>query len=316
MATEAQGGMIEIRDLRVSYGPAEVLSGVSFAVRQGERLVLTGPNGVGKTTLLRALLGQVRYRGVARVGGYDVARQGVQARRAIGYVPQLPAFPRALTVEEVVEVFQKLRGLSPRPMSLLERVGLHGAGARPVGVLSGGMLRRLALAVALVGEPPVLLLDEPASNLDVEGEADLRRWFHEWGREGRTVVVASHRVAELRGCVDRVVSLRGGRVVADLPASAVRVGRRIVVTLRGAPEDVRAVARRIPAEATQVAHLDGVLRLLVPEDRLLPVSKALEGPEVGRCQVDVDVSDDEDPVDAGGGGRETTWSSPLSSRGG
>lgn len=161
--------MIEVRDLRVAYGTVEVLRGMSPAVGRGERVALTGPNGVGKTTLLRCLLGQVPFRGVLRVGGYDVAPQGVAVRRQVGYVPQLPAFPRALTVEEVVRVFQGLRGVAVQPEPLLERVGLLSVAGRPVGTLSGGMLRRLALAVALVGDPPVLLLDEPASHLDAEG---------------------------------------------------------------------------------------------------------------------------------------------------
>lgn len=107
------------------------------------------------------------------------------------------------------------------------------------------------------------------------------------------MLVAAHRLSELRGCVDRVVTLSGGRVVADLPAAATGPDRRVVLTLRGVPEDVEALASRIPEEAGVACRVDGSLRLVVPEDRLIAVCAALQGPGVDRCRVEAGVEEGE-----------------------
>ncbi len=281
--------MIEIRDVRVTYGELTVLKGVAVSVAAGERVVLTGPNGAGKTTLLRCLLGQVRYSGVVRIGGFDAIRDGRRARRLIGYVPQLPSFPPGLDVDEAVAFFQRLRGDVPAPMPLLEAVGLSSAAGRAPAALSGGMLRRLALAVALIGDPPLLVMDEPASNLDPEGEADLHRWLDRLRDRERTVLLASHQVGAFRDVADRVAVLRDGRITAALPIDVFLDARRVTLTIAGHASDLRAVSERAAAGLVETLTLNGALHLSMGQHDLPAVFAALDGPALRNCRLTVDV---------------------------
>ncbi len=260
--------MIAWRDVTVRYKGQTVLQGVSLEVPGGQKLALVGPNGAGKTTLLRTLVGLVPYSGTVLVDGVDTRGRPVEARRRVGYVPQLVAFPPHLTAGEVVALAQELRGLPPDPAPVLHGAGLGPHGRKRVGELSGGMLRRLGVAVAQLGDPPVLVLDEPTSYLDREGEA----WLVDWLRSaaGRTVVVASHQLRGLDRLVDRVVLLDAGRVVADVAAEDLRRLHWVEVVavpsdLPDLPEDVRVLARS-----------NGALHLRVPDHRLREVLEVLD----------------------------------------
>ncbi len=260
--------MIAWRDVTVRYKGQAVLQGVSLEVPGGQKLALVGPNGAGKTTLLRTLVGLVPYSGTVLVDGVDTRGRPVEARRRVGYVPQLVAFPPHLTAGEVVALAQELRGLPPDPAPVLHGAGLGPHGRKRVGELSGGMLRRLGVAVAQLGDPPVLVLDEPTSYLDREGEA----WLVDWLRSaaGRTVVVASHQLRGLDRLVDRVVLLDAGRVVADVAAEDLRRLHWVEVVavpsdLPDLPEDVRVLARS-----------NGALHLRVPDHRLREVLEVLD----------------------------------------
>ncbi|HYM69923.1 MAG TPA: ABC transporter ATP-binding protein [bacterium] len=283
--------MIEIRDVRVTYGGLTVLKGLTTSVAAGECVVLTGPNGAGKTTLLRCLLGQVQYSGVVRIGGFDVIRDGRRARRLIGYVPQLPSFPPGLDVDEVVAFFQRLRGEVAAPLPLLEAVGLASAAGRTPAALSGGMLRRLALAVALIADPPLLVMDEPTSNLDPEGEADLRGWLDRLRDRERTVLLASHQVGAFQHVADRVAVLRDGRIAADLPIEAFLDARRVTLTIAGRTCDLQTVANRAPLGLVEAITLNSALHLSIGPHDLPAVFAALDGPALRHCRLTVDVHD-------------------------
>ncbi|MCS7171889.1 MAG: ABC transporter ATP-binding protein [Armatimonadetes bacterium] len=262
--------MIRWEGVTVRFGNRAVLEEVSLEVSPGQRVALLGPNGAGKTTLLRCLLDLVPYEGKVTVGGYDVRRQGAVARRLVGYVPQLPAFPLHLTAAEVVALVQELRGEVPNPWPLLERAGLQGHGGKPVVCLSGGMLRRLGIAVALVGDPPVLALDEPTSYLDRGGEEWLASWLE--AATGKTVVVASHHLRRLEQLVDRVVVLEGGKVVADVPAGELWRLYWVEVVVQGAQPE------HLPAGVEVIASRNGTVRLRVPNaalPELLPLLRGL-----------------------------------------
>ena len=225
--------MIEIHELTVRFGARDVLRNVTLTIPCGQRAALLGANGAGKTTLLRALLAHLRFSGSAAIGGHDVREDGVRARALVGYVPQTPAFPPLLTAAEVVAYFQEIRAVVPDPLPLLTEVGLDAEAGKPVGALSGGMARRLALAVAQIGDPPVLLLDEPGSHLDAGGEILLRSWLDEAVPRGRTVLVATHHLNGLQGLVDRMVLLEDGRVRADAGVDAIRAARWLEVRTPG-----------------------------------------------------------------------------------
>lgn len=218
--------MIRASDLRLVLDGHVVLDGVTFAIEAGESVALVGPNGSGKTSVLRCLLGLVPFGGTATIGGHDVVRRAVAARSLVGYVPQKAAFGDA-TAREALAFVARLRGVDPADAAaLLADVGLAAHATERVRTFSGGMQQRLALAIALLGDPPVLLLDEPSASLDQEGQQRLHRIVARLRDEGRTLVMASHRREEVESLTDRALHVDLGRIVTH--------GRVIPLGVRGA----------------------------------------------------------------------------------
>ncbi len=263
-STHEAGGQAVIawRQVTVRYRGQVVVQNVSLEVPTGQRVALVGPNGAGKTSLLRSALGLIPYTGTVLVGGVEVRRDPVAARRQVGYVPQLLGFPPNLTAAEVVAFAQELRALAPDPAPVLGAAGLGSHGEKRVQELSGGMLRRLGVALAQMGDPPVLLLDEPTSFLDWDGEA----WLVEWLQKttGKTVVVASHQLRGLERVVDRVVLLDGGQVARDVPAERLRSVHWLEVVV-GTPIGT------LPEGVQVLATQNGAWHLRVPDHRLREV---------------------------------------------
>jgi len=211
-----QAPIVEARGVGRSFGARAALTDVSFTVSPGEAVALWGANGAGKTTLLRALLGVMPFRGEVRVAGLDVSRQGRQARRLIGFVPQEIAFPE-MTAGEALTLFARLHGAPPQRIGeLAERLGLQDELDKRVQELSGGRKQRLALAVALVADPPLLLLDEPSSSLDAAARRELADHLLALKAEGKTLIFSSHRADEVMRLADRVLHLEDGRLVCDV----------------------------------------------------------------------------------------------------
>lgn len=227
--------MISVRGLRKRFGASMALDGISTDVAEGEFTLLLGPNGAGKTTLLRCILGLYGFEGTIAVGGRNVAREGRAARALMGYVPQRPALPADLTCAEVMDLFGRLRGRRRGDPAWLARVGLDGSAGARVGTLSGGMRQKLALAVALQADPPVLLFDEPAANLDSTARRALHRDLQDLAGRGRTVVLATHLVADPILTASRAIVLHAGRTVYDGPAGGLgaAVQQRVVFTMNG-----------------------------------------------------------------------------------
>ena len=208
--------LLEARGVSKRFGDQLALDDVSFAIRQGESVALWGANGAGKTTLLRALLGVMPFDGEVRIAGLDVRRQGRQARRLVGFVPQEIAFPE-MTAGEALALFARLHG-APRQRiaALAARLGLQDELDKRVQELSGGRKQRLALAVALVADPPLLLLDEPSSSLDAAARRELADHLLALKGEGKTLIFSSHRADEVMRLADRVIHLEDGRLVCDV----------------------------------------------------------------------------------------------------
>ncbi len=199
------------------YGALTAVSGVDLSLGQGECIALVGHNGAGKSTLIKLMLGLIRpSEGAVRVLGEDpAASRAVRGKAGIGFLPENVAFPPAMTGLELLVFYARLKGERTDGLGdLLGRVGLAEAGRRRVGTYSKGMRQRLGLAQALLGEPRVLLLDEPTTGLDPE----LRRQFYEIVRTlrdgGATVLLSSHALTELEERADRVVVMNRGVMVA------------------------------------------------------------------------------------------------------
>jgi ABC-type multidrug transport system ATPase subunit len=214
--------VIAAQELRLVLQGRTVLDGVTFKATAGEAVALVGPNGSGKTSILRCLLGLVPFDGRASIGGHDAVREPIAARTLVGYLPQRPAFGD-LTALEVLRFVARLRRIPDgRILPLLRRVGLEKhAGAR-ARTFSGGMQQRLSLAAALLPDPPVLLLDEPTASLDKGGQRDFLELAGELRGKGRTLLLASHRAEEIDRLADRVIELSEGRVVGPPDLKALR----------------------------------------------------------------------------------------------
>lgn len=227
--------MIEFTDVTKKYGQFAALDGFSLQVRTGEAVALWGPNGAGKTTAMKCLLDLLRYDGRIAVDGLDAHRQGRRARRRIGYVPQqISLYPDMRTLETVRFFAQLKRVNADEAIAVLKQVGLSAHASKPAGALSGGMKQRLALGIALLGDPPVLVLDEPTTNLDADAREQLLSLLGAVRGDGRTVLFTSHRLEEVERLADRVLVMLEGRVREETTGCelAARTGMRTVVRLR------------------------------------------------------------------------------------
>jgi ABC-2 type transport system ATP-binding protein len=214
-------GAIEVLDLVVDRGKRRVLHGITCSIPAGCVAGLLGPSGSGKTTLIRAIVGvQVVRSGSVTVLG-DVA--GSRAlRRTVGYVTQAPSVYGDLSVRENARYFAALHGLGAADAEqAIADVGLRAAAAQLVGNLSGGQRSRASLACALIGQPKLLVLDEPTVGQDPVLRADLWAKFHALAAAGTTLLVSSHVMDEAGRC-DRLLLIREGRLIGDDSPAAIR----------------------------------------------------------------------------------------------
>jgi len=208
--------MIQAREITKTYGSVRALAGVDFDVTRGETFGIIGPNGAGKTTLLKILLGLVRPdRGTVTVDGVNLTEDPGGVRGRMGYVPQRAGFDDGATARESLRFLARLRGVPGEEVEARARTaGVAALLDRRVGTLSGGQRQRLSLAAALLGDPPVLLLDEPTASLDPQATAEFRDLVIQLGKEGRTLLLCSHLLADVERLCDRVLVLLEGKVAA------------------------------------------------------------------------------------------------------
>lgn len=220
----AEGFAIEVRNARKVYrarvgGPKTVVDDISLRVAHGGIHGLLGPNGAGKTTTIKMLLGLVRpTSGTFTVTGLDSRTPAGRAH--LGFLPEQPYFPTQLTAAEALRLYGRLAGLDRARLAseterLLGLVGLEGRAHDVLSKFSRGMLQRLGVAQALLGDPQVVVLDEPASGLDPVGQRDMRNLMLALKEEGRTVLLSSHQLSEVEAVCDRVTIVNRGRVAAE-----------------------------------------------------------------------------------------------------
>lgn len=217
---------IRVQNLTKKFGDFTALDNVSFSVAEGETLALLGPNGSGKTTSLKCLVGLTRpTSGDIFIGDHDLKTQAREAKALMSYLPQRVAFHDQLTAREVLQFFCRLRRLPEQRIDetfAMPSFHFNGFSNKAVGQFSGGMIQRLGLAVACLPNAPVLVLDEPTSSLDPKGAIQFRQFLASLKREGKTIVFSSHTLNEVMQLADRVAIMVEGHLVALDPVSALR----------------------------------------------------------------------------------------------
>lgn len=274
--------MIEIQHLTKTFGDFVAVSDVSLEIAEGETFALLGPNGSGKTTTLKCLVGLAApTSGEIIVNGLDMRKHAREARRLMSYLPQRVSFHDSLTAREVMEFYCQLRKISPRRIDEVldgSRFNFNGFADKPVSELSGGMVQRLGLAVACLPDAPILILDEPTVSLDPEGAIRFREFLASLKREGKTIVFSSHMLTDVEQLADRVAILVGGKVVAlesvqTLRQELMRHGQMRII-LRNPHRQWIEAARQAGAETARLQG-DTLLVSSRPEDRLT-ILRAIE----------------------------------------
>ena len=257
--------VIAVRGVSKSFGKTEVLCGIDLTVARGEIVALLGPNGAGKTTLINILSTLVvPDAGTAAVGGFDVVRQREQVKTQISLTGQSAAVDEVLTGDENLRLMGTLSGLgraeaARRSRDLLEQFELTDSARKRVKTYSGGMRRRLDLAISLLSTPPVVFLDEPTTGLDPASRNELWSVIRHLADNGTTVLLTTQYLEEADQLADRIAVLEGGRIVAEGTADELksRIGGEMVA-LHDADG---AVLREIPTDGTVAglrAALDGL----------------------------------------------------------
>lgn len=249
--------LVKVEHLVKYYGEKKVLSDISFSIREGEVVGLLGLNGVGKSTTMNILTGYLSATsGKVEIDGHDILTDANAAKRSIGYLPEFFAFYPEMRVNEYLSFCCDLKGVTRNPKeraehldAICERVGLSHVRERMIRNLSKGYKQRVGFAQALVGNPKVLILDEPTVGLDPSQIIEIRELIRSAGKSS-TVIVSSHILSEIQAICDRVIVIHAGKVIADdTPESLSRkilATHRMVVRVLGEPETVLPVLSGIP----------------------------------------------------------------------
>jgi len=243
--------IVQVRDLKKSYGDVQALRGVSFEIAEGEVFGLLGPNGAGKTTTIEILEGMRQADGgTATVCGLDPQKASPQFKRTVGAVLQSTSLPDKLRVEEALSLFAELYGTRAERGALLKRFGLEEKRQAFYGKLSGGQKQRLAIALALVHRPRVVFLDEPTAGLDPQVRREIYDIFEELRSEKKTILLTTHYIEEAERLCDRVAIVDQGKVIA--------LGTPRELKQRAAGTTRIEVSLAKPIEATELRALEGV----------------------------------------------------------
>lgn len=274
--------MIRISGLIKKFGEFVAIDHLSLEIMQGETFAFLGPNGSGKTTTLKCILGLTAPdQGDIRVQGLHIHEDAREVRRRISYLPQRVSFHDNLTAREVLSFYCRLRRI---PAGRIEEVlagtrfNFNGFADKPVSSLSGGMIQRLGLAVACLPDAPVLILDEPMVNLDPEGAIYFREFLSSLKRQGKTVVFSSHILADVELLADRVAILVGGQLVALESIESLREGvlQSSKMRLTLSSHDPRWVVTARAAGAEDVSTEGNTLVITSPPENRLQILHALE----------------------------------------
>ena len=261
--------VLTVSNLTKFYGDFKALDSVSFSVNKSWIYGYLGPNGAGKTTTIRTMLGLLKpNQGEVQITGINPTRNPVQALQNVGYAPELPTLQTFFTAEQLLNFTGKMFGLTTqarkeRTRELIELVGLKEWGDKRIGKYSKGMVQRLSVALALINDPAVLIMDEPTIGMDPEATAHFRNLFMHLSKEGKTVFISSHLLDEVQRICTHVGMINKGRMVFDGPISEVldAFTQRWVIEA-----ELKKITRKIISSLQQ---LDFVENVKTDENKLL-----------------------------------------------
>lgn len=246
--------MLKVENLVKKYGNATALAGISFTVEKGEIVGFLGPNGAGKSTTMNIITGYISSNvGKVYIDGDEILENPTAAKKKIGYLPEQPPLYMEMTVEEYLHFVYELRGCTlPRKQHLeeiCEVVKITDVRSRVIRNLSKGYKQRVGIAAALIGNPPLIILDEPTVGLDPKQIIEVRNLIRMLGRD-HTVILSTHILSEAQAVCDRMVIIDHGRIVADGKTEEINQfiqdNRRYKVTIAGPQNEVLAILKKLP----------------------------------------------------------------------
>lgn len=272
--------MIEITDIRKSFGDKHAVDGISFTVAEGEIMGFLGPNGAGKSTTLNIITGYLSAdSGVVKIDGTDILSDPIKAKKDIGFLPEIPPLYPEMTVAEYLDFVYELKGCRlPRKQhikEICEVVKIWDVSGRLIKNLSKGYKQRVGIAQALIGNPKVLIFDEPTIGLDPRQIIEIRNLIKMLGKE-HTIILSTHILPEVQAVCDRIVVINKGRIVANEKTedliNAVDGSRKLVAKIVGQEEEVLKALRALPgvkaADIIGRRDTDSVSYLLESQERV------------------------------------------------
>ncbi len=270
--------MVKIENVEKRYGKFTALYPLTMDIKRGSHLLILGPNGAGKTTLIKSMMGILNFKGRIEINGIDVNKDPRGAKRNIGYVPQNYAFYEGLTIYDHSVLSTRLKNLGTEQIEeKLKLVNLWEARKRRVRACSDGMKQRLGIALAMIGNPKLLLLDEPTSNIDLRGQLEFQKLLRSLLAAGKTMITTSH-LTGLGELASEVMVIDHGRVITRGPPeellTRLAVNDTIYVRVKGA--DAESVSNLLKSQGAVDFDLQGEwLRAAVPSTTKLGVLKNL-----------------------------------------
>ena len=240
--------MIKVKNLSKKYGSNIALDDVSFSVKSGEIAGFLGPNGAGKTTTMNIITGYLSSTsGTVTIDGFDILEQPTEAKKRIGYLPEVPPLYPDMTVNEYLHFIYELKGATQNKeghfKEICDLTGISSVRGRLIKNLSKGYRQRVGIAQTLVGNPPVLILDEPTVGLDPKQIIEVRSLIKKLGKK-HTVILSSHILSEVQAICDRIIVLNNGKLVADSTSQSLSDkltdGHSLIVKAVGKASDIQA----------------------------------------------------------------------------
>ncbi len=280
---------------KVYRGGVKALRGVSFCIKHGEIYGLLGPNGAGKTTTVKILSTLIKpTSGDAKILGYSVVRESQKVRRVIGIVPQDLTSDDEMTGFENVYIQARLYGLSrekarEKTLEVLEFMGLKDAAFRKAGTYSGGMRKRLEIAMSLVHEPKILFLDEPTLGLDVQSRRHLWDLVLELKKRGTTILLTTHYMEEAESLSDRVAIIDHGKIIAEGTPDELkaRVGGDRIYIRPVDPAELDTICSKLSSRGYDCRIVEGLVVVKVgrAEEHIIGIAKLLEGHRIAEFRI-------------------------------